>query len=277
MQKTVRSRGAQTAEVAERRDAELVDEVHLGLEHGQFHVAFQPIVHAQSGALDSVECLVRWQHPHYGLLFPGTFERALSDPSVAHRMSALVLDVACRALCTQREAGQETPSVAINVLPSQLLDDRLRTEIDRVTRRYDIPPASLELELVESEETLALVVTREFTAPIRDMGVRLSLDDFGTGYSSLAVLAAAHVDSVKLAREFLLGQSPLDAGRTARVMRSAFEMLADLQLRTVVEGVESGEQLDWLATHPTVYAQGYFVGRPGYVFPSRSHAHAAVG
>ncbi|WP_166653526.1 EAL domain-containing protein [Paraburkholderia flava] len=270
MQKRVRSRGAltATAEVAERLDAELVDEVHVGLDHGQFHVAFQPIVHAQSGALDSVECLLRWQHPHYGLLFPGAFERALSDRSVAHRMSALVLDVACRELRAQRDAGQEIPSVAINVLPSQLLDDRLRTEIDGVTRRYNIQPSSLELELVESEETLALVVTREFTAPIRDMGVRLALDDFGTGYSSLAVLASAHVDSVKLAREFLLGQSSGDPGRTARVMRGAFAMLEDFQLRTVVEGVETGEQLDWLASHTAVYAQGYFVGRPDYVFPS---------
>ncbi|MGH8779744.1 MAG: EAL domain-containing protein [Paraburkholderia sp.] len=277
MQTMVRSHGELTGEVAQRTDSELVDQVHAGLEAGEFRVAFQPIVHAQSRELDSVECLLRWQHPHYGLLFPGAFERALRDHAVAHRMSRLVLDVACRELRAQRDAGHDIPRVAINVQPSQLLDDRLITEIDRAARRYDVQPSSLELELLESEETLALVATREFTSPIRAMGVRLALDDFGTGYSSLAVLASAHVDSVKLAREFLCCQSSCEPGRTARVMRGVFGMLADLQLRTVVEGVESGEQLDWLAMHPAVYAQGYFVGRPGDGFPSREPVSRAGG
>jgi EAL domain-containing protein (putative c-di-GMP-specific phosphodiesterase class I) len=178
----------------------------------------------------------------------------------------LVLDVACRELRMQRDAGHEVlPLVAINVQPSQLLDDRIPAEIDEATRRYGVHPSSLELELVESEETLKLVVTREFTSPLRSMGVRLALDDFGTGYSSLAALAAANVDSVKLAREFLSSRAP---DRAAKVLERMFDLLGELQLRVVVEGVERGEQLDWLAAYPAVYAQGYFIGRPGYEFPS---------
>lgn len=260
--------GSADADVLRHSGGPLVDQVHAGLDAGQFRVAFQPIVHARSRRLDSVECLLRWQHPRYGLLLPGAFERALDDTGVAHRVSRLVLDVACRALREQRDAGHDAPFVAINVQPSQLLDDRLKTSIDDITRRYNVDPSAFELELVESEATLKLVVTREFTAPLKALGVRLALDDFGTGYSSLAALALANVDSVKLARDFLRARSNREPARTVSVMQSAFDLFDKLQLRTVVEGVENAEQIDWLATHPNVYAQGYFIGRPGYQFPS---------
>jgi EAL domain-containing protein (putative c-di-GMP-specific phosphodiesterase class I) len=252
-----------------------------GLRAGEFAVAFQPIVHAQTRVLNAVECLLRWQHPEYGLLLPGAFEPALHDPAVAHEAARFVLDVACRGLRNKPHAVDAPPLVAINIQASQLLDDRLAALVAEVTGRYGVPASSFELEIVENEETLCLVATREFTAPLRAMGVRLALDDFGTGYSSLAALAGAHVDTVKLAREFLRhgslrADSRTDScidSRTASVLRSVIEMVDRLGMRTVVEGVESDEQMAWLAALPTVYAQGYALGKPQYDFPPSTRKH----
>jgi EAL domain-containing protein (putative c-di-GMP-specific phosphodiesterase class I) len=238
-----------------------------GLRAGEFAVAFQPVVHAQTGALFGVECLLRWQHPQYGLLLPGAFASALHDPAVAHEATRFVLDVACQRLRDASRAGGALPRVAINVQPSQLLDDSLVQMIDELTRRNCVPASRIELELVENEETLPLVATHEFTAPLRSLGVQLALDDFGTGYASLASLAGAQVDAVKLAREFLRHGPLRDDSRSACLIRGMIDMLGRLGMRTVVEGVESAGQMAWLAALPTVYAQGYYVGKPVYEFP----------
>jgi EAL domain-containing protein (putative c-di-GMP-specific phosphodiesterase class I) len=265
--------------VVEERDIETSRRASLGariidgVRAGEFAVAFQPVVHAQTGALFGVECLLRWHHPQYGLLLPGAFESALHEPVVAHETARFVLDVACQRLRDTLAAGGVAPLVAINIQPAQLLDDSLVQMIDEFTRRHDVPASRIELELVENEEALALVATYEFTAPLRSRGVQLALDDFGTGYSSLATLAGARVDTVKLAREFLRDGAWHADSRTACVMRAVIDMLERLGLRAVVEGVESAEQLAWLARLPAVYAQGYFIGKPSYDFP-RTHEGA---
>lgn len=251
-----------------QKRAEFGARIIAGLRAGEFWVAFQPVVHAQTRALFGVECLLRWQHPQYGLLLPGAFESALHDPAVAHDATRFVLDVACQRLRDTLRAGGALPLVAINVQPCQLLDNSLVQMIEELTRRDGVPASRIELELVENEETLPLVATREFTAPLRSLGVQLALDDFGTGHSSLAMLAGAQVDAVKLAREFLC-HGPLRAdSRSACVVRGVIDMLERLGMRTVVEGVESAEQMAWLAALPRVYAQGYYVGKPVHEFPA---------
>ena len=245
----------------------LVAGIRAGLRAGEFRVAFQPIVHAQASRLDSVECLLRWHHPQYGVLLPAAFEQALHDPEVAYEITGFVLDAAARVLGERTRYDAPGLRVAVNIQPSQLLDERLAALLGDTVRKYGVESSCFELELVESEETLVLVSTGEFTSSLRSMGVRFALDDFGTGYSSLAVLAGAHVDSVKLAREFL-GVAPMSAAsRQSRFVRTVVDMLAALDLRVVVEGVETETQMAWLSDVPDVYAQGYYVGRPSYDFP----------
>ncbi|WP_168991501.1 EAL domain-containing protein [Paraburkholderia sp. UYCP14C] len=248
--------------------ASLGARIIAGLHAGEFTVAFQPVVHVQTRALSGVECLLRWRHPQYGLLLPGAFESALHDPAVAHEATRFVLDVAFQRLRDRLRAGGAPPLVAIKVQPCQLLDDSLVRTIDELTRRDGVLASRTELELVENEETLAVVATREFTAPLRSLGVQLALDDFGTGYSSLATLAGARVDAVKLAREFFrLGPQHADS-RAACVIRGVIDIVERLGMRAVVQGVENAAQMAWLATLPTVYAQGHYVGKAMYEYPA---------
>jgi len=242
------------------RDETLAGRIRQGLPAGEFCVAFQPVVHAQSFQLLNVECLLRWQHPDYGLLLPECFMSAFDDAQTAREVSHFMLESVCRQLADMQRAGRVAPHAAINIQPVQLLDDGFAATVRATAQRHGIDPSLLELELVATEDASTLLSTQAFTRPLRQLGVRLALNDFGSGYSPLAMLGAAQIDTVKLARAFL-ANVPASA-RACTVMTALLDMLDALHMRVVVEGVESEAQLRWLSARPEVYVQGYHVARP---------------
>lgn len=260
----------------------LPETVCAGIEAKEFRVAFQPVVHAFTGRLSGVECLIRWQHPDYGLLLPGSFLDAFHDQRVARETSYLVLESACQQLADWQRAGGVAPSrIMINVQPMQLVDDSLSEQIMTITKSYDVDPSLFELELVETDDVSKVLVRHEFTRSLRRLGVRIALDDFGTGYTSLTVLDRLEVDTVKLARDFLPGipGSPL----ACTVLEAILDLFSRLGIGSVVEGVETAEQMAWLARRQDVYVQGYYIGRPQSTLAEaltqgwRSHEKAHAG
>jgi EAL domain-containing protein (putative c-di-GMP-specific phosphodiesterase class I) len=246
--------------VAVDRGESLSERVLQGLKSGEFEVAFQPIIHARTRVLWSVECLLRWNHPQYGLLLPGAFAESLHDPDVAREASYFVLGTACRQLEEIQRAGSVLPRVAINIRPSQLLDDGFVIRVADVTALHGIHPSLIELELLETEDASILLATREFTDPLKQLGVHISLDDFGSGYSSLATLGSMNVDTVKLAQDFI-SRVPTRP-RACEVATAILDLLAKLDMTVVVEGVESEAQRNWLEQKGEIYIQGYQIARP---------------
>ncbi|SDH35313.1 EAL domain-containing protein [Paraburkholderia phenazinium] len=241
-------------------DAELAQRIRAGLRAGEFSVAYQPVAHAQTLTLLNVECLLRWQHPQYGLLLPECFVSAFDDPLTARAVSEFMLEAVSLQLSEMRQAGQVLPPVTVNIQPTQLLDETLCATIRDTTRRHGIDPLLLELELAATEDAATLLSTQEFTRSLRQLGVRLALNDFGSGYSPLSLLGTARIDTVKLARSFMtrVPATPRDCV----VMNGLLDLLERLKIRAVVEGVETEAQLHWLRQRPEVYVQGYHVARP---------------
>ncbi|WP_165841816.1 EAL domain-containing protein [Paraburkholderia unamae] len=241
-------------------NTQLVEGVFSGLRNREFTVAFQPIVHAKTGALWSVECLLRWKHPDYGTLLPGAFADALRDPEVGREIFFFVLASACCQFEKLRCSGRKLQRIAINIQPSLLTDDSLGAAIAEIATRHDISPSFLELELVETEDAATLLATRHLTAPIRELGIRLSLDDFGTGFSSLSALCSMRIDTVKLARDFMK-QIP-ELSRSCDFVAGILDVLKIAGMTVVVEGVENEAQLNWLSRRDEVYVQGFYIARP---------------
>nr|WP_257030686.1 EAL domain-containing protein [Paraburkholderia bryophila] len=231
-----------------------------GLRAAEFHVVYQPIVHAETRRLTGVECLLRWRHPQYGLLLPGSFISAFDNHEVAREASRFVLESACRQLSEAQRAGQVLPRVAVNIQPSELLGDTLSGDIAELTAQYGIDSSLLELELLESEDVSKLLSLQQFTHPLKQLGVRIALDDFGSGYSSLAALASIPADTIKVARGFLT-RLP-DSERACTLMNGVLDLLNKLGMTIVVEGVETAAQLEWLSRHENIHLQGYFLARP---------------
>jgi diguanylate cyclase (GGDEF)-like protein len=237
----------------------LAGELREALEAGQLVVHYQPQLDVQTGAIRGVEALVRWQHPHRGLLAPASFVPLAERSGLVKEISRTVLDKAIRQWSGWRSGGVAL-DVSVNLSAADLLDVDLPDEIAGLLARHRMPARRLTLELTESTLAGDEKRTAEVLARLRALGVRLAIDDFGTGYSSLAYLERLPVHEVKVDRTFVSG-IPGDAGHAA-IVRWTITLAHALGFAVVAEGVETTEQLEELARLGCDVAQGYLIGRP---------------
>lgn len=242
-----------------QRDA-LAARVLRGLIDNEFELAFQGIYNAATGALCSVEALVRWIHPDHGLLAPSAFLVAMENALVARELTDFVIARACAHLGERQHTGRAVCPVAINVPPSVAAGANFTAQLRRTLDQYGADPALLEIELSESEDATLFLASPAKTRALRNTGVKLALDDFGTGYSSLFALSMMDFDTIKLARELIVAvpESP----RACAVMAGVLTMLDQMNVRVIVEGIETEAQARWLAQWPNVLVQGFLWGKP---------------
>ncbi len=239
--------------------SELENRVRQGLRAGEFHLVFQGAYGAASGALARLEAQIRWTHPDYGLLLPGIFMMPLEHPQVALEMASFVVDGVCRELRDCLAAKLPLQPVAIAVPAHVALHESFASELARVASYYGVPPRLFEIEVSDSADAAKLLSLRTLTADLRDAGVSISLGKWGNGASSLALLGVLNVDTVTIARE-LMAAVPRDA-RAGVVMASVMDLLHALDMRVVVNGVDTEEQLRWLSRWPEALAQGLLFAR----------------
>ncbi|MFM0737308.1 EAL domain-containing protein [Paraburkholderia xenovorans] len=238
----------------------LTSEVRRGVQAGEFRIAYQPIVGSAAGNVRGAEALLRWQHPEYGLLLPGAFADALDDPVTTEKVTCFVLDRVCHDIAELGEPWPADRYVSINIDPCLLHGDFFAQKISKRCEQYQIDPSMLMLEVLESENLLTVCKLNDAIASLQQLGVRLALDDFGTGFSSLARLAGLPIDTVKLARELLCGVP--SSHRSRMLIAGVINLLNDLQVEIIVEGVETLEQAIWLRQFPDIRMQGFFFRRP---------------
>ncbi|MPS92080.1 EAL domain-containing protein [Comamonas sp.] len=246
----------------------LVDRICDGVLAREFSVAFQPIVDVDSGRTVGAEALLRWQHPEFGQLLPGTFAKALLAPEAAWATTAFVIDEVCRQLNASLatastsfpEGGARLQFVSFNVLPSQLQGTRLETLIREALSKHRVRPSLILIELLECESIADQAKLQQDIERLRKLGVRVAIDDFGSGSWTLCDLANLKVDVVKLSGK-LVKRAPLDARRWL-ILGGMIGLLSDLGFATVVEGIESTDQRAWIETQRPVMAQGYGYARP---------------
>lgn len=259
MEETVRTRRALEIDL---RDAAA---------NGELEVFFQPLVRLAPRGVTGFEALVRWHHPSFGLVLPSRFIPLSEETGLIHDLGAWVLRQACAEAA--RWSGGER--IAVNLSPVQFDRPDIVDVVDDALRTSGIDPRRLELEITEG------VVMRESGGVpatmrrLRDLGVRLALDDFGTGYASLSYLRSFPFDKVKIDGSFL---SDLH-GDGGTIIRAVLGLCGTLGLETLVEGVETEAQLDWLIAEGCGQVQGHFFSppRPAPLLPDIVRRIAASG
>ncbi len=226
---------------------------------GQLVLHFQPKFDARTRAPLGVEALVRWQHPERGLLFPGAFIDAAEQAGLMSALGSHVLELAVAQCRAWLDAGIERP-VAVNVSPSQFNDEGFVPGVLAVLRRARVPTHLLSVEITESMAMTDFETTAARLAELRDAGVRVAVDDFGIGFSNLSQLSRLPVDEVKIDRSLVsdIGQSP----KSEAIIRAVVAMTHALGYGTIAEGIETPQQLAFLADCGCDAAQGYLLGRP---------------
>ncbi len=230
------------------------------LRRGELRLHYQPCVSLADGRVSNVEALVRWQHPELGLLGPERFLSLAHECGLMGEIDGWVLREACRQSSIWRAAGHTGFSVAVNVSANEFGHPRLLGRAAMALRETGIPPDALEIEITESALVQDTATTIATLQALRKMGVRIAIDDFGTGYSSLAYLKRFPVDILKIDKSFVKNIA-VDRGDAA-IARTIISLARNFDLTVHAEGVETQQQLEFLADRGCDRVQGYLFARP---------------
>jgi len=225
----------------------------------EFLLHYQPEVETVTGAVNSVEALIRWKHPELGLLGPDQFISVAEHRGLIVPIGRWVINEAIRQARAWADQGVRIP-VAVNLSAIQFKQKDLVEDIASRLKEHGVPGDMLELELTESlfmEDVNAMSKT---LGRLKDLGVSLAVDDFGTGYSSLSYLKRYPIDKIKIDRSFVR-DVPADADDVA-IALAIISLAASLGIDVVAEGVETEVQRAFLEQHRCANIQGYLVARP---------------
>ncbi|MEM7472681.1 MAG: EAL domain-containing protein [Pseudomonadota bacterium] len=233
------------------------EQMRAGLKDGQFVAFYQPKVDLRTGKTVGLEALARWKHPQAGIVYPGAFLKQIEDGGFANDFTkCIVLDV-IRQINAWKAAGLVPPPVAINLSEVYLAVEDGVADLVWVLAEHGISVDDVLFEITED-----VLIARSSDIIIQSLnklkneGWRLSLDDFGTGYSSLVHLKETPLDEIKIDKVFVSG---IGADRRCEVIIDAVLQMADaLGLSVVAEGIETKDQLDFLARRNCPVGQGFY-------------------
>ena len=237
----------------------LLAELRRGIEEGELGVLYQPKADVLTGRIIGAEALVRWHHPKRGLVSPDEFVPIAEHTGLLRPLTLHVLETAISQCARWREAGIDI-GIAVNLSVRNLLDLELPDDVERLLRRFGVPPGSVVLEITESTIMADISRTQAVLGRFDALGVDIAIDDFGTGHSSLAYLKRLPVDELKMDKSFVFGMATNENDRL--IVRSTIELGRNLGLRVVAEGVESKDVLEDLRAMGCHVAQGYYLSRP---------------
>jgi diguanylate cyclase len=237
----------------------LLGDLRRAIPAGELTLHYQPKISTSTGALSSVEGLVRWQHPTLGLLQPDEFIPLAENTAIIHALTTEVLRLALSQARKWADAGRSIP-VAVNISARSLLDPRFPAHVQDLLDAHGVAPYLLSLELTETavmaDHDLALAVLKTLDS----MGVSLSIDDFGTGYSSMSYLKTLPVKELKIDRCFVMSMA--NDPDSAVIVRSAVDLGHNLGMTVVAEGVQDSITRSDLTDMGCDLVQGYQICRP---------------
>jgi diguanylate cyclase (GGDEF)-like protein len=243
------------ARAEERRKIELA--LHSAMENGEFSLAYQPVVDAQTSEILSFEALLRWHSPELGQIPPNKFIPIAEETGMLGRIGEWVLRTACREAAT----WPSDISIAVNVSPRQLRDPGFVVTLVSALTQAKLAPERLELEVTETVFLELTNATQKVLHQIQNLGVKLAMDDFGTGYSSLGYLRRADFDTLKIDRSFVSSISAQNPESTA-IIRAVVALAGSMGMKTVAEGVATEEQLQLVRQLGCDKIQGFIFSRP---------------
>lgn len=238
----------------------ILNSIETAVRDGYIQPYYQPVMDARDGSLCGCEALSRWIDPELGFLSPGAFIPILEESRQIHKLDRCIMESVLRQMRSTLDAGGVVLPVSLNFsrLDFELMD--AVGELDELMKKYEIPKEFIHVEITESaltenEEELHQAVDR-----LHDMGYVVWLDDFGSGYSSLNVLKDFRFDLLKIDMVFLKAFSGNENSKV--IIRSIIELANSLHMKTLTEGVETDEAVEFLKESGCERLQGYYYGKP---------------
>lgn len=238
----------------------VITHVDEAIENGYIKVYYQPIVDITTGKTIELEALARWVDPEQGFLSPADFIPTLEDARLIHKIDTFMARQICRdqKVITEK-AGRDIP-VSINLSRIDFMMTDIVNVVKTSVEEYHVNKNNLHIEITESALVEDEDELKKKVKDLRDYGFEVWLDDFGSGYSSFNTLQDYNFDVIKVDMQFM---RMLDARpQTAVIVTSIINMSKDLGLKSLVEGVETENQYQFLQNIGCNMAQGYLFSKP---------------
>ena len=229
------------------------------IENDRFEVYYQPIFSNEKNGFNSAEALLRLITPEYGFIRPDLFIPMAEESGAIHKIGLIVLEKVCRFISSDEFKKLGLDYIEVNLSVVQCMDKNLADKILSVCKKYGVNPSQLNLEITE---TASIFTQRNMIKNINrlfETGYSFSLDDFGTGYSNLVRIASLPLNIVKLDKSFTWTENSEDL---KIILENTINMIKKMNMKIVVEGVETEEMLKRFKDLGCEYIQGYYFSKP---------------
>lgn len=235
------------------------NDIMKALEEEMLCIYIQPKVDMTDGHIIGGEALVRWKYKDNTMVSPGEFIPVVEKNGLIIDVDIYVWTLVFKFLGRRLAEGRRVEPVSINISRLHLFDDSFKETIVNLSKVYSVPPRYEPLELTESGFTENTDVMYDSMEYLRQHGFIISMDDFGTGYSTMTMLKNHPVDEIKIDKEFI---DDIDNPKSKSIVRHTVQMLKELELQVIVEGVETKKQRDFLVECGCTRAQGFMYYKP---------------
>lgn len=236
-------------------------DLNNAIARGEFVVYYQGKVSLENMAFYGAEALIRWKHPHRGILPPSVFVPYCESSGKIVEIDHFVFRTVCASLAKWKsEPTMKNLIVSVNLSRRTVYDPNLLSFLSDTVARFGVDPNKIELELTESLAAENLIFISSVIKKIKALGFHTSIDDFGIGYSSLSALKSIPYDVLKIDKSFI---DDIEIEPKAQAMvASIVELVHTLGMEVIAEGVESAKQAEILRHLHCDAIQGYYFSRP---------------
>lgn len=228
------------------------------LKHKDFVVYYQPKYDVGKSKIIGLEALIRWIHPKRGILSPDSFISIFEKNNFILKLDMYVLEEVCKTINKWQKNGIKVVPISVNLSRCDLDNNNLIENIKKIVKKYNINPNYIEFEFTESIIYNNMEKFLNVINILHQIGFVVSIDDFGAGHSSLNILKNLPVDTLKIDKEFLSE----DSQKGKIIIANTISLAKNLNMKVLMEGVESKKQVSFLKKMNCDYAQGYYYNKP---------------
>lgn len=247
---------------ADNLQNEIESDMKRALDTGEFKLYLQPKKDLKEGCINSAEALVRWIRSDGSMIYPDQFIPIFERNGFCAKLDMYMVELVCRQLREWLDKGYAPIRISVNQSKLLFYQSDYVQRLCEITDQYKIERKYITLEILEGLAAESIEELNKNISILHQKGFKISLDDFGSGYSSLNLLASLEIDEVKLDRGFLAEDLSMKNKKLRVLMQNIIRLANDLNISTVVEGVETEDNEAFICRIGTDYGQGYYYSRP---------------
>ncbi|MCF2949701.1 bifunctional diguanylate cyclase/phosphodiesterase [Paraglaciecola aquimarina] len=258
------------------RSLTLKADLTRALTQHELEIYYQPKVELNTLKIIGAECLLRWNHPLDGMLFPGALIEAAESYNMMNEVGYWVLEAAFKGAAKLNKSGLKL-KISVNMSPTQLYDLHFTEVLVSMSKLHGVELSQFELELTEDVALSNSLLVKKQLSKVRELGIAIAIDDFGKGYSNLGYMRNIEIDTIKIDKSFIMEieQNPINKA----IVEASLLIAQAANCELVAEGIENIQHLHILREIGIVHGQGFLFSKAVCLqdFIELAHQDISVG